>query len=123
MSNRFSILVTIAALLAAGLATETAEAVTSNCAIRIAVNRADIVDDPELLELVKLEARELLSRYGECVPIPTRKVDRPFLLPIEDVFTITGRGTVATAGSAPTQGGNLDNDTSSQSQPPPSRKP
>jgi elongation factor Tu len=99
--------------------------------IVVALNKADMVDDPELLELVEMEVRELLSRYefpGDDIPIvqvsalkalegdeewtakilelmeavdtyipePTRDVDRPFLMPIEDVFTITGRGTVVT---------------------------
>src|SRR5215216_962859 len=100
-------------------------------AIVVALNKADMVDDPELLELVEMEVRELLSKYefpGDEVPIvqvsalkalegdaewtpkilelmdavdsyipePERAVDRPFLMPIEDVFTITGRGTVVT---------------------------
>ena len=100
-------------------------------AIVVALNKADMVDDPELLELVELEVRELLSKYefpGEDIPIvhvsalkalegdaewtpkilelmeavdsyipePVRDVDKPFLMPIEDVFTITGRGTVVT---------------------------
>src|ERR1700740_1208425 len=100
-------------------------------AIVVALNKADMVDDPELLELVEMEVRELLSRYefpGGDIPIvqvsalkalegdaewtpkilelmeavdsyipePVRDVDRPFLMPIEDVFTITGRGTVVT---------------------------
>jgi elongation factor Tu len=100
------------------------------------MNKADMVDDPELLELVEMEVRDLLTQYefpgdevpviagsglkaleelekgqpGEwCaklqellnaidtyVPTPQREVDKPFLMPIEDVFTITGRGTVAT---------------------------
>jgi elongation factor Tu len=99
--------------------------------IVVALNKADMVDDPELLELVELEVRELLSRYefpGDDIPViqvsalkalegdpewvpkilelmeavdtyipePQREVDKPFLLPIEDVFTITGRGTVVT---------------------------
>ena len=99
--------------------------------IVVALNKADMVDDPELLELVELEVRELLSRYeypGDDVPViqvsalkalegdaewtpkilelmeavdsyipePEREIDKPFLLPIEDVFTITGRGTVVT---------------------------
>jgi elongation factor Tu len=99
--------------------------------IVVALNKADMVDDEEILELVELEVRELLSEYefpGDEVPIvrvsalkalegdaewapkivelmdavdsyiaePTRDVDRPFLMPIEDVFTITGRGTVVT---------------------------
>src|SRR5881397_1156722 len=100
-------------------------------AIVVALNKADMVDDPELVELVEMEVRELLSRYefpGDDIPIvqvsalkalegdaewtgkilelmeavdthipePTRDVDKPFLMPIEDVFTITGRGTVVT---------------------------
>jgi elongation factor Tu len=99
--------------------------------IVVALNKADMVDDPELLELVELEVRELLSAYefpgddipviqvsalnalngdpdaeaqiielmaavDEYVPVPERDVDKPFLMPVEDVFTITGRGTVAT---------------------------
>jgi elongation factor Tu len=100
-------------------------------AIVVALNKADMVDDPELLELVEMEVRELLSRYefpGDDIPIvqvsalkalegdsewegkivelmeavdsyipePQRALDKPFLMPIEDVFTITGRGTVVT---------------------------
>ena len=88
-------------------------------AVVVALNKADLVDDPELLELVEMEVRELLSKYEfpgddiqvvrvsalkalggrECVPKipePERDVDKPFLMPIEDVFTITGRGTVVT---------------------------
>src|SRR5467141_330991 len=99
--------------------------------IVVALNKADVVDDEEILELVELEVRELLNQYefpGDDVPVirvsalkalegdeawsksilelmasvdsflpePTRDVDRPFLMPIEDVFTITGRGTVVT---------------------------
>jgi elongation factor Tu len=99
--------------------------------IVVALNKADMVDDPELLELVELEVRELLSRYDfpgddvpvvqvsalkalegdsewedkidelikavdEYVPEPQRVLDKPFLMAIEDVFTITGRGTVVT---------------------------
>jgi elongation factor Tu len=99
--------------------------------IVVALNKADMVDDPELLELVELEVRELLSEYefpgddvpvvqvsalnalngdaaaqdqimqlmaavDEFVPLPERDIDKPFLMPVEDVFTITGRGTVAT---------------------------
>ena len=98
------------------------------------MNKVDLVDDPELLELVELEVRELLSKYGfpgddvpvvqgsalkaleadavdspdaKCifelmdaldsyVPEPVRDVDKPFLMPIEDVFSISGRGTVVT---------------------------
>src|SRR5947209_14254466 len=100
-------------------------------AMVVALNKADMVDDPELLELVEMEVRELLSNYefpGDDIPVvkvsalkalegdaewtpkilelmeavdthipePTRDVDKPFLMPIEDVFTITGRGTVVT---------------------------
>src|ERR1700731_2283083 len=99
--------------------------------IVVALNKADMVDDEELLELVELEVRELLSKYnfpGDDIPIvrvsalkalegdaewtpkilelmdavdsfipePVRDVDKPFLMPIEDIFTITGRGTVGT---------------------------
>jgi elongation factor Tu len=99
--------------------------------IVVALNKADMVDDPELIELVEMEVRELLSKYefpGDDTPIiqvsalkalegdpewtgkivelmeavdsfipePTRDLDKPFLMPIEDVFTITGRGTVVT---------------------------
>jgi elongation factor Tu len=97
------------------------------------LNKVDAVDDPELLELVEMEVRELLSSYGfpgddipviqgsalkalesdgdeaaeksvldlmaavdEYIPIPKRDVDNPFLMPIEDVFSISGRGTVVT---------------------------
>jgi elongation factor Tu len=104
--------------------------------IVVFMNKADMVDDPELLELVELEVRDLLSKYEfpgddlpviigsatkalecgcskrECqwcgkiwdlldaidtsIPTPQRDIDKPFLMPIEDVFTITGRGTVVT---------------------------
>ena len=99
--------------------------------IVVALNKSDVVDDEEILELVELEVRELLSsqefdgdnapivrvsalqalegdekwgatvadlmdKVDEFVPEPERDVDRPFLMPIEDVFTITGRGTVIT---------------------------
>jgi elongation factor Tu len=99
--------------------------------IVVALNKADMVDDPELLELVEIEVRDLLTKYefpGDDIPIitlsalkalegdpewtpkitelmeavdayipePERDVDKPFLMPIEDVFTITGRGTVVT---------------------------
>jgi elongation factor Tu len=95
------------------------------------LNKCDMVDDEELLELVEMEVRDLLSEYGfpgddtpiirgsallalegdpkakqaiidlmnavdEYIPEPVREVDKPFLMPVEDVFTITGRGTVAT---------------------------
>ncbi len=100
-------------------------------AIVVFMNKVDLVDDPEILELVEMELRDLLSSYqfdgdnapiiqgsaikaleGEAdakqkildlmaavdayVPEPTREIDKPFLMPIEDVFSITGRGTVAT---------------------------
>ena len=100
-------------------------------AIVVFLNKADMVDDEELIELVEMEVRELLSSYefpGDEVPIvvgsalkalegdaqyvakidelmdavdsyiptPVRDTDKPFLMPVEDVFTITGRGTVAT---------------------------
>jgi len=96
-----------------------------------ALNKSDMVDDEELLELVEMEVRELLSEYefpgddapvvhvsalkalegdadaqekvmelmaacDEAIPAPVRELDKPFLMPIEDVFTITGRGTVVT---------------------------
>src|SRR5687768_6980694 len=101
--------------------------------IVVFLNKVDMVDDPELLELVELEVRELLSDYdfpgdttpvikgsalkameaggegpaAECIqelmdaidtfiPEPVRVIDKPFLMPVEDVFSITGRGTVAT---------------------------
>jgi elongation factor Tu len=95
------------------------------------LNKVDAVDDPELLELVELEVRELLTSYGfpgddlpvvqgsalkalgddeaweakilelmeavdSYIPVPERDVDKPFLMPIEDVFSISGRGTVVT---------------------------
>src|SRR5881296_585497 len=100
-------------------------------AIVVCLNKVDLVDDPELLDLVELEVRELLSAYqfpgdktpvirvsatkalkgdpeaekqilelvkavDEYVPQPVRQIDKPFLMPVEDVFSITGRGTVAT---------------------------
>ncbi len=101
--------------------------------IVVYMNKVDMVDDPELLELVELELRELLNKYefpgddipiiqgsalkalenpgdeqatesiqklldalDEYIPVPEREIDKPFLLPVEDVFSITGRGTVAT---------------------------
>jgi elongation factor Tu len=101
--------------------------------IVVYLNKTDMVDDPELLELVELEVRELLSKYDfpgddlpviqgsalkalenpeseehtksifelldavdEYIPTPEREVDKPFLMPVEDVFSITGRGTVGT---------------------------
>ena len=95
------------------------------------LNKCDLVEDPELLDLVELEVRELLSKYGfdgdnapvirgaairaiegeqqwidkikelyealdTFIPQPVREVDKPFIMPVEDVFSITGRGTVAT---------------------------
>ena len=95
------------------------------------MNKVDMVDDPELLDLVEMEIRELLNFYefdgdnipvirgsalgglngdakwsdkimelmdavDKYIPIPPRQIDKPFLMPVEDVFTITGRGTVAT---------------------------
>jgi elongation factor Tu len=100
-------------------------------AIVIYLNKVDLVDDPELLELVDMELRDLLTKYGfpgdttpivrgsakkalageqeakdsiqklldavdEFVPLPMREVDKPFLMSIEDVFNIEGRGTVVT---------------------------
>lgn len=99
--------------------------------IVVFLNKIDMVDDPELLDLVELEVRELLSNYDfpgddlpvirgsalkalegdgeaekrilelmsavdEYIPLPERDVDRPFLMPIEDIFSISGRGTVVT---------------------------
>jgi len=99
--------------------------------IVVFMNKVDMVDDPELLDLVEMDLRELLSFYefdgdntpiirgsalgalngepqweekvmelmnavDEWIPLPPRDLDKPFLMPVEDVFTITGRGTVAT---------------------------
>src|SRR5438105_3529646 len=101
--------------------------------IVVFLNKVDLVDDPELLELVEMEVRELLNKYqfpgddtpiirgnskaaleapkddkaceaidklvaalDQYVPIPQREIDKPFLMPVEDVFSIKGRGTVAT---------------------------
>src|SRR5258706_5611962 len=101
--------------------------------IVVFLNKVDVVDDPELLDLVELEVRELLTKYqvpgdkgpvirgaaikalhgekgeladeailrlyealGTYVPLPQRAVDQPFLMPLEDVFSISGRGTVVT---------------------------
>ena len=99
--------------------------------IVVFLNKCDMVDDPELIDLVEIEVRELLTSYGfdgaNCpvirgsalkalegdpkwvaeleklvqaidtyIPLPAREKDKPFLMPVEDVFTITGRGTVAT---------------------------
>src|SRR6184192_97033 len=76
-------------------------------AIVVFLNKCDLVDDAELLDLVELEFRELLSKYefpvdellaalDKNIPIPKREIEKPFLMPVEDVFSITGRGTVAT---------------------------
>ena len=102
-------------------------------ALVVWMNKVDMVDDPELLDLVEMELRELLTKYGfpgddipiikgsalaamqdrdpdigankilelmqavdDFIPTPTRALDKPFLMPVEDVFTITGRGTVVT---------------------------
>ena len=100
-------------------------------ALVVALNKCDMVDDEELIELVELEVRELLSEYefdgdeipvirvaafpalngdekwgdsvaelmqavDDYIPTPTRETEKPFLMPVEDVFTITGRGTVIT---------------------------
>jgi elongation factor Tu len=100
-------------------------------AIVVALNKVDMVDDPELLDLVELEVRELLSQYefpgdeipvirisalkaldgdadskqevlelmkqvDEYIPLPQRAVDKSFLMPVEDIFSISGRGTVVT---------------------------
>jgi elongation factor Tu len=97
----------------------------------VALNKVDAIDDPELLDLVELEVRELLTSYGfpgndipvvrvsalkalqgdpagvegvtklmdaldAYIPLPEREVDKPFMMPIEDVFSISGRGTVVT---------------------------
>jgi len=101
--------------------------------IVVFLNKVDMVDDPELLDLVELEVRELLKQYefpgdqipvirgsatqalegtgtdeaskpilalmeavDKYIPLPQRQIDKPFLMPIEDIFTISGRGTVAT---------------------------
>jgi elongation factor Tu len=101
--------------------------------IVVFLNKVDMVDDPELLDLVELEVRELLKTYefpgdqipvvrgsalkalegsgtdesakpilalmeavDKYIPLPTREIDKPFLMPVEDIFTISGRGTVAT---------------------------
>src|SRR5213083_1188045 len=100
-------------------------------AVVVFLNKVDLVDDPELLDLVEMEVRDLLNKYqfpgdktpvirgsskkamageaegeaaiqklmeaiDEFIPLPTREVDKPFLMSIEDVFSITGRGTVVT---------------------------
>ena len=99
--------------------------------IVVALNKVDMVDDPELLELVELEVRELLTYYGfpgndlpvvkvsalgalngeanwektvdelmeavdKYIPMPARVIDKPFLMPVEDIFSIQGRRTVVT---------------------------
>src|SRR6266571_4335154 len=80
--------------------------------IVVAMNKVDMVDDPELLDLVELEVRELGALNGEpqwektvdelmaavdsYIPMPERAIDKPFLMPIEDIFSIQGRGTVVT---------------------------
>jgi elongation factor Tu len=67
--------------------------------IVVFMNKADMVDDKELLELVEIEVRELLSKYDALdtyIPEPKRALDGPFLMPVEDVFSISGRGTVVT---------------------------
>ena len=61
--------------------------------IVVYLNKADMVDDAELLELVELEVREQMDRY---IPVPERAIDGAFLMPVEDVFSISGRGTVVT---------------------------
>src|SRR5205823_2193877 len=100
-------------------------------AVVVFLNKCDLVDDPELLDLVEMEVRDLLTKYqfpgdktpvirgsakkamanepegqaamqklleavDEFIPLPTREVDKPFLMCIEDVFNIEGRGTVVT---------------------------
>src|SRR5213083_590767 len=65
-------------------------------AIVVFLNKCDLVDDAELLDLVELEVEELLTALDKSIPVPKREVDKPFLMPVEDVFSITGRGTVAT---------------------------
>src|SRR5476651_179323 len=79
-------------------------------ALVVFMNKVDMVDDAELLELVELEVRELLSKYDfpgddilklmdtvdAYIPQPERPKDQPFLMPVEDVFSISGRGTVVT---------------------------
>ena len=65
-------------------------------ALVVYMNKVDQVDDEELLELVEMEIRELLAAVDEYIPTPERAIDQPFLMPIEDVFSISGRGTVVT---------------------------
>ena len=113
--------------------------------IVVAMNKVDAVDDPELLDLVELEVRELLKTYkfpgddipvvrvsalgainGEekwekaldelmeqvdkYIPLPQREIDKPFLMPVEDIFSISGRGTVVTgqSGAGEGEGGRRD---------------
>ena len=75
--------------------------------ILVFMNKVDLVDDEEMLDLVEMEIRDLLAFYNfdencpinavdEYIPLPVRLVDKPFLMPIEDIFSITGRGTVVT---------------------------
>src|SRR6516164_9566637 len=70
--------------------------------IVVYLNKVDMIakEDAELLDLVELELRELLSKYqypwDTFIPEPKREIDKPFLMPVEDVFTISGRGTVVT---------------------------
>src|SRR3989442_1220755 len=101
------------------------------CITKVLSNKCDAVEDPELLDLVELEVRDLLKSYGfpgdeipvirgsglkgmeddpawvkkidelmaavdNYIPIPQRAIDKPFLMPIEDIFSISGRGTVVT---------------------------
>src|SRR5574340_393600 len=103
--------------------------------IVVYLNKCDAVDDPELLELVEMEVRELLSKYNfpgdeipvvrgsalkalegdgkweksiddlmaavdSYIPLPVREIDKPFLMPVEDIFSISGRGTVARGAEA-----------------------
>ncbi len=64
--------------------------------IVVFLNKADMVDDEELLELVEVEVIELGNQLDSYIPEPERDLDKPFLMPVEDVFSITGRGTVVT---------------------------
>src|SRR5207247_407902 len=121
--------------LTAALTKEAADRVLARqvnvAAIVVFLNKCDLVDDAELVDLVELEVRELLSKYeypgddvpvirgsalkaiagdkawvgkveelltalDKSIPVPKREVEKPFLMPVEDVFSITGRGTVAT---------------------------
>src|SRR6266498_2502494 len=65
-------------------------------AMVVYLNKVDMMDDEELLELVELELRELLAAVDSYIPTPQRAIDQPYLMPIEDVFGIKGRGTVVT---------------------------